>query len=273
VAAGWSYDHRADLIRESTALPSIGGLDIQSLTVDAAYRFPLGLAARLRIPILWKSFVEQDAPERDLFGLGDLEISATRDLIRTPAFVGTVGVGLALPTGATTRQPIVGAAVPTPLQLGSGTFDPILLGFAAYAPLPELDGHILVDARPVLYANGFSYRASSVYVTAVGAEYHAWSHRLAISADLEWAHSGHAEVNGAEFPNTGRDVLYVSPRIRVLTFAGVALETGVRVPIVQVVNQTQFGETLAINVRLSYASPPLGEPHRHRDDGPVIVSR
>jgi hypothetical protein len=270
----FSYDHRSRLLNGTEPLPDQGYFDITSLTLDLAYRLPAGFSARVRVPVDWKLFHENVVgQDLTLSGLGDVELLGGYDYLRSARWVGTVGLGVALPTGETTKQPIVGAAVPTPLQLGTGTVDPILVASIAFRPTQPLDLHLAGDGRPVLYTNGFNYQAASVFGAALGADYRLLAARLVPGLDLEWAHTTHAKLDGTEFPNTGRDVIYVAPHARVRIAGGLFAEAVFRVPAFQDVNATQFGETFQMAFRLSYVSPPLvaREPDHHHDHEHSII--
>ena len=204
-AVEFSYDHRAKLLNGTDELPSRGQFDIETLTFDLEYRLPAQLAARLRVPVYWKRFSEVDIPDLTLNGLGDVELSASYDVVRSTRWISIVGIGLALPTGDTSAQPIAGSAVPTPLQLGTGTVDPLFLVFGAHRPVRDIDVHASATGRVVWYANGYRYQAASVYTGAVGSEYRAWAGRIAPAVDLELAHTTHTAVQGIDVPNTGRD--------------------------------------------------------------------
>jgi hypothetical protein len=273
-ALEWSYDHRAELLNGTTELPARGQFDITTLALDVDYRLPAHFALRLGVPVYWKTFTETDIPERTVNGLGDVEIGGTYDLIRSLRWIGVIGLGAALPTGDTTAQPIAGSVVPTPLQLGTGTFDPMFLALAAYRPTRELDIHMSANGRAVLYANGFRYQAASVFSATTGTQYRIFGGRLAPALDLELAHTTRTSVQSVEIPNTGRDVFYVAPRVRVQLFAGLYAEASLRLPVFQSVNETQFGETVEASFRLAYVSPPLiGRQHEHdeHEHSPVIA--
>jgi hypothetical protein len=272
----FSYDHRSRLLNGTEEQPDQGYLDITSLTVDLAYRLPAGFSARVRVPVDWKLFHENIVGQDvTISGLGDIELVGGYDFLRRTRWVGTAGLGVALPTGETTKQPIVGAAIPTPLQLGTGTVDPIFVASIAYRPTPPLDVHLAGDGRPVLYANGFNYQAASVFGAAWGADYRLLTARFVPGLDLEWAHTTHAKVDGAEFPNTGRDVIYVAPHVRLRIAGGFSAEAVFRVPVFQDVNATQFGETFQMAFRLSYVSPPLiagDHEHHHDHDHSIVIT-
>jgi hypothetical protein len=274
VGVEYSYDHRATLLNGTTELAQGGEFNITTLTVDLEYRLSTGFAARARLPVYWKTFSEPGTPDLSLDGIGDTELSGTLDVARTPRWVATLGVGMALPTGSTTAQPIVGSAVPTPLQLGTGTVDPLILGIVAYRPIRPLEVHLSADARPVLYANGHEYQAASVYSGGIGAEYRALEGRLAPALDVVAAHTTHTAVGGTDVPNTGRDVIYLAPRFAIRLVNALRLEASIRIPVFQEVNATQFGETFGADIRLSYTSRSLFETndHGHDDhDAPTIA--
>ena len=275
LATELSYDHRGRLLSGSTDVPGGDGrFFIGTLAVEAGLRLPRRFGLDVRLPFYWKSFQESGKPANELLGPGDLELSGSYELLARPKWSATIAVGLAFPTGATSQQPIAGAAVPTPLQLGTGTFDPLFDAAASFRPVPAVLVRAGFDARPVLYANGYSYQAASVYAASLGGEYRFLDGRLQPGVDLEYAHTTHAAVGGAEVPNTGRDVLYVLVRLRARLVQRFEAELGLRVPVYQRVELTQFGETVMVDLRLSYAArrekPPLAHPHEHEHETIVL---
>jgi hypothetical protein len=178
-----------------------------------------------------------------------------------------MGVGLAFPTGATSPQPIAGSLVPTPLQLGTGTFDPLFVAVGTFRPIPTVGVQAGFNARPVVYANSFGYQSASVYGASVGGEYRFLAGRLVPSLDLEYAHTTHTSVGGSEVPNTGRDVLYLTPRFRARIVQRFVMEVVLRIPVYQQVNLTQFGETIMAQLRFLYTGR-----HEKRGMPPATVS-
>jgi hypothetical protein len=257
-AVEFSYDHRSRLLSGTDELPSgSGGFDISALTLEAEYRLPAGLAARLRLPFYWKTFSDTGQADLSLDGVGDLELSGGWDYLRSAQWTVSVGAGVALPTGSTSAQPIAGSAVPTPLQLGTGTVDPIVSGLGVYRPIRPVSLHLAMNGRIVRYANRYGYEAASVYTGALGGAFRAREGLLTAALDGALAHTTHTSVAHMDVPNTGRDVLYLSPSVRIRVTTGILIEAAVRLPVFQDVNGTQFGETIETSVGLSYTSPPL----------------
>lgn len=262
LALEFGYDARRTLLDGRTEIATAGRFDIATATLDAAYRLPGDWTARLRAPFHRKVFGEGGQAVA-LSGPGDVELTATRDLAMGPSWVGLLGAGVALPTGGIRAQPLVGASAPTPLQLGGGTVDPILVAAVRTRLRPWLHAHAGAEARPVLYDNRYGYRSASVVGGAVGADL--WPGRLVSPGlDFEYAHTSRARVAGALLPNSGRDVVYAAPRFRLRPGRRWAVDVAVRVPVFQRVNLVQFGETIQGDVRVSWVSPPLRGGDRAR---------
>jgi copper chaperone CopZ len=66
-------------------------------------------------------------------------------------------------------------------------------------------------------------------------------------------------VSGTEVPNTGRDVLYLTARLRARIVQRFSVEVGLRIPVYQHVNLTQYGETVMAQLRLVY----IGRYEKH----------
>lgn len=258
------YDLRDRVLSGFDAQPGGGaGFEIATAALDASYRLPLGVALRLRLPAAWKRFREPGSPEVAVAGPGDPELAVTWIPHDGESWSVVVGAGLALPLGATSAQPLAGAALPTPLQLGTGTFDPIFLaGLSARAGEP-LRFALHAEARPVIYANRFGYQAANFAGAALGADYRVPGDFLVLGLDAEAAFTGRARVAGAEIANTERVAVYLVPRIGLRLPAGLRAELTLHWPLFQYAGAAQLGETLQGELRIGWTSPPLltpGEP-------------
>lgn len=257
-----NYDVRDELREGGEEISNTPGGNFTVVTVspEVGYRFPHGLAARLRIPIHHKTF-DESVPDVHVerTGLGDVELLGGYDVLQGRHWRLTASAGLALPTGEHEEQPFVGSIAPTPLQLGSGTLDPLLGLATRFALNRHASFDASVSARLAVLENMHEYRPASVVETALGTEWRPWPERLGLDVAVEWSHVTKVAVAGDEVPNTGRDTLYLVPGANVHIWRGLALGANVRVPIYLHVNERQFTEDFLVAVRVVYRTPPLLE--------------
>jgi hypothetical protein len=238
-----------------------------SLTPELGYRLPHGLGIRLRAPIHWKTFVESTPMiHREANGFGDLELVGSYDVSQA-GWRFSVSGGAALPTGAHEAQPFVGDPVaPTPLQLGTGTLDPIVAANTDYHLSPTWGLDARAAARLAVMENMHDYRPASLFEVGVGA---AWLPARGLGAALhaDWSHVTKVAVAGVEAPNTGRDTGYLEPSLLAGLGGGLSVQASARIPIYTRVNATQFTEDVLFALRLVYVSPPLFGPPARALDG------
>lgn len=260
MAVAFHEDVRDELRRGTEALANAAGarFAVRTLLPEIAYRATDHLLLRGRVPVHWKTFEERARGtriERD--GVGDIDILASRDFIldRIHAASGlrlTASAGLALPTGRAVAQPFVGDVAPTPLQLGSGTVDP-LLGLAVRFQHGERWSVAASGAaRLVLLENRHGDRASSVVETGVGATWRVLPNRVAVDLRFEWSHLGRARVAGSIVPSSGRDALYVEPGASLRVLRAVHVGASARLPLYMRVHATQLAEDHALVARIAW---------------------
>ncbi len=258
------YDVRGDLRRDTDKLANPGGVEftVLTLTPEMAYGLPGRVSVRLRAPIHRKEFAEPGAGFRvRRQGLGDLEFLASYDVLRASDVPArrwhlAASAGLALPTGGHEVQPFVGQAAPTPLQLGGGTWDPIV-GLGAHCHLGDLALDGTAAARLALMENSYDYWPPSVFEVGVGAAYRAAAGRMNLGLHAEWSHLTQVRVAEVEVPNTGRDALYAVPAASVRLGDPLGLSFTARVPVYLRVNATQLAEGTLLAARLIYRTRPL----------------
>lgn len=244
---------------------SVGGdFTVLTWTPEIAYRFPRKISLQLRAPIHRKTF-DETTPDIHVAktGLGDMELLGSYDVLpwresqSPPRWRLTVGVGLTLPTGAHEEQPLVGGPIPTPLQLGSGTVDPLFALSGQYRASEAWSIDAYVVSRFPVMENADAYRPASVIELGTGGEGRPWPERLGLGLHLEWSHLTKVAIDGIEVQNTGRDGIYVVPSVNVEIWGGLALGVNARVPVYLNVNETQFAEDFLLAARLIYRTPPL----------------
>ncbi len=251
---------RDTLRRGSDTVPNTGGgsFTVLTLTLELAYQFPRRLGVRVRAPIHWKSF-EETSPsvDEERNGLGDVELLGSYALPGRAHWHFNTIAGAALPTGATEPQPFVGEDVPTPLQLGGGTFDPVLGLSASYEPHALWTLDATAAARFALYENADDYRSASLFELGAGGAWELWDDRVRLHLRAAFSHVTHVQIAGVEAPNTGRDTVFASLGGRLRLWESATAELAARVPLYMHVNETQFAEDVLFSIRLSYTTGTL----------------
>lgn len=99
------YGYAGNFQRESHELPVTGDrFGYGTLTLGADYRASPPLVVRLRLPLTWQKLRLVDSGIYSQSGLGDVELSASLDLTRSPTWLATFGLGSTIPTGDRPRS-------------------------------------------------------------------------------------------------------------------------------------------------------------------------
>jgi hypothetical protein len=234
---------------------------VRTLSPELAYRPLDRLAFRARVPVHWKTYEEISVHE-ERNGLGDVELLGSFEVVHAPAEQPadirslTVGAGLTLPTGETEAQPFVGNVAPTPLQLGSGTVDPLLTISASRRFGDAWAIAAGGAARLAVMQNRHDYEPSSVVEAGMGVAWSPWPDRVAFDFQVEWSHLGRASVAGYEATSTGRGGVYLEPGASARLGRRLRAGAIVRLPVYLRVNETQFTEDFLLAVRLAYRTSP-----------------
>jgi hypothetical protein len=231
-------------------------------TATFSYTFGERVVAVARVPFSERHLVSTD------YASGSVDDASTSDL-SDPEFFALVRVWASdFKPGLGMRSWVSGlVGVKTPwgrndlaeggvrldehLQSGTGATD-VFAGLSAVA---------LLDARSSVFAsaqyrktgtNDFGYQYGNA--TLVNAAY---EHKLGSSVDalleLNYRHAQRDRVNeaGDADPNTGGDILYVTPRVVVDLGAGVAARAAVQIPLVRALYGEQT-EHVVVNLGLTY---------------------
>lgn len=103
--------------------------------------------------------------------------------------------------------------VPTPFQLGTGTFNPLVMGWIYHRILPALDVHLAFEGRWVPYANRFAFKSETVYALGTGADYRIFDGRLTLGLDVIYNHKTRIVNQGIVLPNSGQDHVAINWRM------------------------------------------------------------
>jgi hypothetical protein len=254
-----NLDPRSDLRLGTSEVANVAGaaFTVVTVTPELSFRILDRLSIAARMPLHVKRFVERGA-HRDEDGAGDLELVGSAELLDLADAGGlrlTVSGGLAFPTGSTESQPFAGTIAPTPLQLGSGTFDPLVAVSFVVLARREIRFAASAGARLTLYENARDYRAASVIETRAGPEWSEGPVSLALPVVLSLV--GRSRNDAEDVPSTGREVLYLAPEIELRPDDHVAVGAGLRIPLHLRVNERQLVEDFLVVFRISVTTAPL----------------
>jgi len=253
------YGYAGNLQGGDRELPPTGDrFGFGTLTLGADYRVFGPLVARVRMPFTWQKLRFNDGEIFNQQGPGDLELAATYDVIRSAVWLGAVGLGATIPTGRSTGRPLVGSEVPTPFQLGTGTFNPLLVGWLYHRALPSLDLHVAFEGRYVPYANGFGFQSESVYSVGTGVDYRIFDGRLIPGLDVLYIHKTRIVDQGVVLPNSGQEIIQIGWRIGYRISERWRAQLTGRFHPYQRVNLKQVCEAVGATLDLAYSAPPFG---------------
>ncbi|MBI2931104.1 MAG: hypothetical protein HYY16_05595 [Planctomycetes bacterium] len=161
-------------------------------------------------------------------------------------------VGLKFPTGEENDDVVPGVTPPSLLQLGTGTYDP-LLGLQYRGRT----GDFTVFHRTSVQLSGGASEAGlkpgNVLQTATGVAYELFD-RVTPSLAIEALFRDKDELNGDTINNTGSSFWFVTPAISVRIVDHLYLDGAVRIPIYRDVDRTQLvpGELWTVGLSASF---------------------
>ncbi len=230
--------------------------DMEVLTVPSVFVY--GVTEKLAfigaVPYMDKSFKENGV-ERGDSGLGDSTLLARYEVIHLDKPAETlraqVLAGLKFPTGEDDESDERGR-LPQTLQLGSGSYDPVVAGVFTWQTQQwqvdlDLVYKINTEANDFQFGDVLSHNASL--------QYRLWPQELPehgnpsfIYGVLElngvWAQRN--EINGSEFADSGGYTLFLSPGLQYVTPRWIA-EISIQLPVIQDLNGGQLKTDYILN--------------------------
>ena len=236
------------IVRRSTDDPSPMDRDLRVLTVPSVlvYGATRNLTLFGIVPYLDKTLDLTTSPgrvQRSDSGLGDVTLLGrytlyTRDRLGdTRRFAPFVG--LKLPTGDDNEQDSLGR-LPQPLQLGSGSWDPIVGAIFTWQTFDwQLDS--AVQYRFNTEANNFEFGDQARLDLSF--QYRLWPRTLGAGVpafvygvlESNLIYAGKNEVGGISDPNSGGTIWFLAPGVQFVTKRAI-LEASIQIPTVQDLN-------------------------------------
>jgi hypothetical protein len=274
-----SRQHSDDLFHGQSRIDNPGDVSTswREVRLDLAARLAERWWLGASIPRLEIHNDEPGRPDVDLEGLGDValrvewspwasraadgaaaDLAAAEEAVAGHAKNGlfelrglTVLAGLELPTGDDGESVPAGATPPSLLQLGSGTFDPIL-GLRYAGTSGSLTGFATAAVQWSLGESDVGLRPGAVFESSAGVAWR-FTDALAAAPSLDLVVRGRDHVDGAELDDTGSTLLFATPSLAIALARGFHLDASVRLPLWRRVNGTQLAPGPRFEVGLTFA--------------------
>jgi len=193
-------------------------------------------------------------------GVGDLRLLGKYQFLqkdtKRSSFRMTFLGGVKLPTGNDDAKDATGP-LPSPLQLGSGSFD-FFGGPIATFVRNRLGINAEVNFKKNTEANDYQFGDTLSVNIALGYRifpqvYETYpSPYLTAYLELLSAFSGKDRKNGVDLEDTGGDVVFLSPGIQYVFSRTLLVETSFQFPIFEDLNGTQLGTDFSFNVGMRW---------------------
>lgn len=214
-----------------------------------------------RVEIHNESVGQEDV---DFEGLGDISLfmewgpwrSARKSETEEESLLDPRGlsfiVGLKFPTGEENDDVVPGVTPPSLLQLGTGTFDP-LLGLQYRGQASDLT---IFHRTSVQLSGGASeggVKPGNVLQTVTGVAYELFD-RVTPSVAIEGLFRDKDVLNGDTIDNTGSSFWFVTPAVSIRIIDHLYLDGSIRIPIYRNVDRTQLvpGELWTVGLSWSF---------------------
>ncbi len=217
------------------------------------------------VPVLRKKMeLSEDGERRTLStsGFGDAFVNSKLLLVqrdrpgRTTRFAATGRIKL--PTGRDDETDDEGNLLPPPLQLGSGSMDYTVGGVFTHVRRrvgfnADVGYHFRTEANDFAFGDSVTYNLALGYRLAprVYKVYPAKNH-LNAYIELNGRSSQRNRVRGAEAPDSGGTLIFLSPGIQLIPGGNLIIEASLRLPAVQQLNGAQLKFRPGFNVGIRW---------------------
>lgn len=236
--------HRGEIlwreqVRFLKAEDATRNLEVVAVPSVLVYGFTEKFALIGVVPYLDKTLQVGGVERRDR-GLGDATLFVRHQVWQVDrageTFRGQLLAGLKLPTGRDDERDAFGR-LPQPLQLGSGSYDPIVAAVFSWQRLQwQADFDVVYKINTE--ANGFRFGNTLAHDAAF--QYRVWPQALSGGVpsfvygvlELNGVWAERSRSGGAKLPDSGGYTLFVSPGLQYVTKRWLA-EIAVQLPVVQ----------------------------------------
>ena len=209
---------------------------------------------------------EPGIPQRAAAGIGDSVFLAKWRFFRRDQPIGTLRLstefGVKAPTGADDLTDPEGRRLPSAMQRGSGSWDPVADVIVTYVPAGArgrwtLTGDIgmtmRTEAHRVEIGNDVGYDGMVKY-RVHPARYPGRDTFLLLELNGRWR--GRTRIGGLAASDSGGHVIYLSPGIQTLLRQNLILEGGVQLPVMRDLHGMQLVPGMRVLVGLRYIIMP-----------------
>lgn len=260
VSLSYRYDRRAHLRRHAKEVDDLldRRLNKHLMVVGFDYGLLPELTVTALLPVAHNTLRGRDATgvkrSRSAYGLGDAVVLAKYRVFKTDwsqsAFNLSVVAGLETPTGES-RERENGVLLPGSVQVGKGSWN----GFAAVAATLSI-ARIRFDGRVVGKHNTKGrgdVDAGDEASAQLTVKYRYWHEKYpgpSASATIgaRFTYQGRTKVNGRSQPNSGHQLVFLTPALGFHPIPRLDLNLGADVPIYQRYHGQQLGRDLRLNV-------------------------
>lgn len=158
--------------------------------------------------------------------------------------------GVEFPTGEDAEAPILGVTTPSLLQLGSGTFDPIM-GLRYHGRRGGASVFYETSLLVPLGESDAGLNPGDALSTSTGAGY-TFFQGATVSLSLDALFRGREELKGATIKNTGSSFLFLTPGISFQIYKTLSMDATVRLPVYRNVISTQLTPEELWSIGLSW---------------------
>lgn len=243
-----------------------GSRDVRAVLMPVSLNYGLlrDLTLALNVPWIRKELVPQSpagGPTTTASGIGDIRLLAKYRFFRADGFQKTLQLaalgGIKLPTGATDVRLPDGGFLPMPLQVGSGSADP-LLGLSGTGIWDWRVAHLSFFYRPAR-RGGRDYRLGDLFDYNAVTNFRVWTRpypgpELYLGAEINGEVRGRDDTAGVSVENSGSHRLFFSPTAVFFLFRNLTLESSLQFPVFQALNGTQLedGPRFVFGLRFQY---------------------
>lgn len=237
---------------DQIANPGDVSTTFQRINLTAAWKANENLILRGTLPWVTATREENGLPENTFTGLGDASVSLlwnpwkeNKDLSGL-AFT----LGLILPTGEASDQPLVGVAAPSVFQAGTGAFQGTF-GLSYSRTIQDWSLGASFDTSFALHESDQNFRPASTYYASLFAGRSVTENfRAKLAVDL--FHGTRDEFAGQEIDGTGSTTLSLKPSVIWNITDQLSASASVAVPVWRRVNTTQLAVGPLWSLGMSY---------------------
>ena len=252
VGTSFDLDRHGHALNGGTSIATTASYQRSTFDLMASYAFAGRWLVELNLPISSIHYRDPaSSADTTISGLGD----ATLHLHHATWFRGWFGnafLGVELPTGPTRAMPIAGTALPTVVQLGSGTFN-LDGGTCANVRLTTAGSIGACDHwRLVFYESSHGYRDPFLVDARLFVSWSLFDRRASIRGGLLFDSNGGSSVNGTRLADTGYNALLAEASIWVTLYRNWSLRSTFELPLVERVTGTQLADSFRLSAGLVY---------------------